>query len=317
MKTDKIFWGILLVFIGVIFLLENFGIIDFSWYYAWRFLPIILILIGVNILLSRSNPKVGLVATTLITVIALGVITYMGLQKGNDRSQWNWTYSDDNNDELDSDSLNNTEMSSSYEEDYDPKYKTAKLNVRGGASAFELRSGTDKLFEANLNQTKSRYYLKKTETDSSAVLDFNAKNKNGNYSFNNEEFDDVVMMLNTQPLWDISLYFGAGKADFDLSNHKIKNIYLKGGAAEFQVKLGDLYSNVNLTAETGVAEVKIEVPETVGCQIKTSTGLSSKDFEGFTKKGDGTYETANYSSATKKINIVLKGGLSDFNVNRY
>ncbi|TKB98743.1 LiaI-LiaF-like domain-containing protein [Pedobacter cryophilus] len=316
MKTDKIFWGILLVFIGGIFLLENFGVIDFSWHYAWRFWPVILILIGVNILFSRSNSKVGLLATTLITIMALGVITYMGLQKRENTSRWNWSYSDDN-DEFDNDSLNNTEISSTYIEDYDPKFKTAKLNIRGGASAFELRAGTDKLFEANLNQTKSRYYLKKTETDSSAVLDFNSKNKKGNYSFKNEEFDDVVMMLNTQPLWDVSLFFGAGKADFDLSNHKVKSIYLKGGAAEFNVKVGDLYNNVNLTAETGVAEVKIEVPESMGCQIKTSTGLSSKDFDGFVKKADGTYETSNYRSAAKKINIVLKGGLSDFNVNRY
>ena len=58
MKTDKIFWGIFLVFIGGIFLLENFDIIDFSWRYIWHFWPVVLILIGVNLLFKNSNSKV-------------------------------------------------------------------------------------------------------------------------------------------------------------------------------------------------------------------------------------------------------------------
>jgi len=315
MKADKIFWGILFVFIGGIFLLENFGIIDFSWYYIWRLWPLALILIGLNILLSRVNSKIGIIATVVIMVIALGFVTFKGIRNGGNHSNRNWIFYED--DDADTTSLNGDASISTFVEDYDAKYKNATLNIKGGASQFEIKNTTDKLFQSDLKETKTRYYLRKTDTDTGVVLDFNSKDKKGGYSFQNNEFSEVEMMLNTQPVWDVNLAMGAGAVDFDLSAFKVKSINLKGGAASFDLKIGDLLNQVNLVAETGVAEVKIEVPESMGCQITTSTGLSSKDFQGFIKKDNGIYETSNYKTATKKVNIILKGGLSDLNVNRY
>jgi hypothetical protein len=318
MKADKIFWGILLVFIGGIFLLENFGVINFSWYYVWRFWPAILILVGVNILFSRTNSKIGLLVTVFITLAALSFVTVKGLQKKDHKASWTWNFSDDgNDDESDTDSANLEERISTYSEDFDSKYKEVTLNIKGGASKFEIKETTNNLFQADLKETTSRYFLRKTESDGIVILDFNSKSKGDRYSFDDNKYNEVKMMLNTKPVWDVNLTMGAGKVDFDFSAYKVKNIDLKGGAASFEIKLGDLYNQVNLTAETGVAKVDIAIPKNVGCQIITSTGLSSKDFEGFTKKSNGNYETSNYNVAAKKINIKLKGGLSDFKVNRY
>jgi hypothetical protein len=66
-----------------------------------------------------------------------------------------------------------------------------------------------------------------------------------------------------------------------------------------------------------VANVEIEVPESSGCRIVVDSGLSSKDFIGFIKQSDGTYETSNYDTAANRINISLKGGLSSFEVSKY
>lgn len=314
MRTDKIFWGIFLVFIGGIFLLENFDIIDFNWSYIWHFWPVILILIGANLLFKNSKSQVGIIITAAITVIALGLLTYRGLEKNEDRdSRWRWSYSDDkdNNDTTD------VSTDAAYKEEYEEKYKFATLNIKGGASKFEINSATDKLFEANLKQSKLRYYLKKTEADSAVTLNFNSKGNTSEFSLDEDDFNKVKMMLSAQPVWDINLTMGAGEIDFDLIDYKTKNISLKGGAAAFRVKVGDLYNNINVKAETGLAEIEIMVPETSGCRIKAATGLSSKDFKGFKKLSDDTYETSNYNTATNKINISLKGGLSDFNVDRY
>ena len=315
MKSDKIFWGIFLVFIGGIFLLENFDIIDFSWRYVWRFWPVILILIGVNILFKNSKSQTGIIVTAAITVITLGLLTYKGLEKHRDNeSKWNWYNSDEKNNNTDS---SDVITDASYSEEFDAKYQLATLNIKGGASKFVIQSASDKLFEANLNQSKSRYYLKKTEVDSAVTLNFNSKGNRSEYSFNGDDFNEINMMLNAQPVWNINLTMGAGEIDFDLVDYKTKNISLKGGAAAFKVKIGNLYNDINVTAETGLAEIEIEVPETSGCRIKAATGLSSKDFKGFKKMKDDSYETSNYNEAPNKINISLKGGLSDFNVDRY
>jgi hypothetical protein len=315
MKVDKLFWGLIFVFVGTIFLLENFDIIDFSWRYIWHFWPLLLIITGVNIVFANSKSKSGAIIIGVITLLALSFLTFKGLeQRTSESRRWSWNWdSDEDEEETDKDSSN----FSTYSEDYSSNYKEATLNVYGAASTFEIETGADKLFESEIKETSNRYFLKKTETDSSVVLEFRTKNENTNFNFKNDEYSKVRMKINDNPIWDVNLKMGAGKIDFDFSKNKVKNVSLKGGAAEFNVKLGDLYNDVDLTAETGVAEINIAIPKNSGCKIKTQTGLSSKDFQGFTKNSDGTYETENFKTSPNKINILLKGGLSDFEVTRY
>lgn len=307
MRTERIFWGIILIFVGGIFLLENFDVIDFSWGYIWRFWPILLIITGINILFSRYNSKIGAIIIGIVTIIGLGFMTYKGLERNPYGSEEHW---------FDDSSSENLLNESTYTEEYEDRFAYAKLDISGGASQFEINSSTEKLFEANLRETKNNYILKKTDYDSVVNLGLKSKVAKG-FKFEDEGFGKVKMMLNTQPIWDIYLKMGAGEANFDFKDFKVKNIDLKGGAAEFNLTLGNLMDTVNVNAETGIAAVKIQIPENVGCMIKNSSGLSSKHFEGFTEKGKGNYETPNFNASAKKIYIVLKGGLSDLQVTRY
>jgi hypothetical protein len=83
------------------------------------------------------------------------------------------------------------------------------------------------------------------------------------------------------------------------------------------IKIGNLLPITDVIVKSGVAEVKIKIPEGSGCIIKTKTGLSAKDFSGFDKISDGVYQTSNYKTSTHKIFINLDGGLSNFEVKRY
>lgn len=307
MKTERVFWGIILVFIGIIFLLENFGVIDFSWRYVWRFWPIILIISGVNILFSRYNNKVASIIVGFITLIGLGLLTYKGLETkhSNSREVFNEDWEE-----------NNSLGSSFFSEEFNEKNKFAKLEISGGASSFEIDSSTEKLFEANNEETNHNYSLRKTDYDSLVNLSFVSKGIK-DLRIKENGLGEIKMKLNAQPIWDIKLNMGAGETDFDFEKFKIRTLNLKGGAAEFNLKLGSLLDTVNVSVETGLATVNIDVPEQVGCSIKSSSGLSAKDFEGFVDKGKGVYETDNFSNAKKKIYLVLKGGLSDLKVSRY
>ncbi len=317
MKSDKIFWGILFVFIGGVFLLENFGIIDFSWHYVWRFWPIILILTGVNILFSRSNSKIGVLVTVIITVLALGFLTFKGLQKGQEEDHWNFGFSDGVKDGWDGDDNFNSDSTVNYVEAFEEGTNNAVLNIKGGAAKYILKSGTSSLFTANTRGNKRPFYVLRTEKeDSTTTVNFIAKNSK-TIDFDSDESNDIALSLNPIPTWDLNLTMGAGQADFDLSVFKMRNITIKGGAAEFDIRLGDLSDEVNLTTETGIADVTIEIPKGVGCRIKTATGLSSKSFKEFIDKGNGSYETSNFNSSAKKIIISFRGGLSDIKVKRY
>jgi hypothetical protein len=68
---------------------------------------------------------------------------------------------------------------------------------------------------------------------------------------------------------------------------------------------------------TGVSATTVSIPQNAACRITTDSGLSNNSFDGFTKKGDNTYETANFAAAKNKIYIRMNGGMSDFKVHRY
>jgi len=318
MKTEKVIWGLILIFIGAVFLLNNFGVIDFYWGSVWRFWPIIFILIGANMLFSRLNGSTGSILSISLTLAALIFLGYQGTREPERRMGRSWFKFDHDWDKDSRDTVRSNASwtsSNTFTELYSANTKRAELNIKGGATSYKLDDTTSNLFNAEVKQNFGNYTLEKTTRDSMEVLNFRMRNKKQKW----EDMDgnEVKIKLNSNPLWDINVEMGAGETDFDLTSFKIANLQLNGGAASFKVKLPEPITTTDVTVETGVAEVDIRVPQASACRITVESGLSSRDFSGFNKKADGSYETSNYNTAAKKIHINLKGGLSSFQVSRY
>src|SRR5689334_23181485 len=67
MRNDKLVPGAILVCIGAIFLLNNFGYIDFHWMNVLHLWPIFLIMGGVNLVFAGNR-------TAWATILKLGVV---------------------------------------------------------------------------------------------------------------------------------------------------------------------------------------------------------------------------------------------------
>jgi hypothetical protein len=313
MKLDRIMWGIVLLFIGAVLLLENFGLIDFYWRSVWRFWPIFLIIAGINILFSRSKSQLAGVISIAILVITLGILFFKGQETPGGSKQM----SDDlteHNDTPDSspDTLNEQHLALPYEAD--SIAKRTVLNISGAGTSFELKGATDSLISAVVNQKGEKFMLSNNlSKDSVSTLTL----KMGGKGKWNTGGHDVDVWLNTRPNWEFQINMGAGEVKFDLTDYKVREFNFDGGAAALDVKLGSLLPITDVNVKTGIAEVKINIPTGSGCQIRAKTGLSSKEFTGFTKLSDNTYETPNYKDSKNKIFINFDGGLSSFEVNRY
>ncbi|GAB1463786.1 LiaF transmembrane domain-containing protein [Pedobacter sp.] len=322
MKYERIIWGVLLLFVGGILLLENLNIIEFYWRNVWGFWPIFLIIGGINLLLNRNGSQTGSIVSLAVLIIALAFLFVRGQEKPQYGSWW-WGLKDKNI-EADIDWDNDTSHLEGlkFSEVYHPldSNKKAILNLSGGGTSFTLKETTDSLFEAKVHKKRGNFSLTKTTTDTTNTLTFkmNGKRKNGknNWSFNTGG-NEVDVRLNTAPLWTMNLSMGAGELDFDLTPYKVRTLNFDGGAADLKIKIGELIPITDVNVKTGVANVEIKVPQGSGCRIKTHTGLASKDFKGFVKKSDGYYETPNYSSSKNKVFIKLDGGLSNFEVDTY
>lgn len=318
MKIDRILWGIILLFVGLVLLLENFNVIEFYWRNVWGFWPIFLIIAGINILFNRNKSQAGNLISIGVLVITLGFLFYRGQQPPANRGWFGGRFEKDINIDIDDDPDDTSHLERlTFAEPFHPdSAKKVVLNISGGGTSFKLDGPTDSLIDAVVEKSRGTFSLQKEYVDSVQKLTFKMQEKKGKWNMG-EGGNGVDFKLNTQPEWEMNMNMGAGEVDFDLSAYKIRTFKFEGGAAALDIKMGDILPIADVVVKTGVADVKIRIPSAAGCRIKSSTGLSAKDFTGFTKLENGSYETPNYATSTKKIFITLDGGLSNFEVSRY
>ena len=326
MKIDRLIWGILLLFIGGVLLLENFGVIEFYWRSVWSFWPIFLIIGGLNILFNKNESQIGSMISIAVLVVALSFLFVKGQQAPEHGMFWGNNFKknldiDIDHDDDDADNDNDADTAFNQFKLSEPfvatdNVKKTILNISGGGIAFNLNGETNQLIDANVKGKNGNFSLRKMVTDSATVLTFQLEDKRKKWNFNNGS-NDVDFNLNKAADWDIIMKLGAGEANLNLENYKIRTFRFDGGAVALDLQFGSLLPITDVIVKSGVADVKIKVPSSSGCRIKTHTGLSAKDFDGFEKISEGVYETSNYKTSSKKIFINLDGGLSNFEVSRY
>lgn len=317
MRLDKVMWGIVLLFVGGVLLLENFQVIDFYWRNVWRFWPIFLIIAGVNILFNKNKSQLGSVISIVILAFTLCLLFFKGQESPDGKRLFNTGIGGrGNNSDADSNSNSDKLEHLHFAEPFvDVADMRTVLNISGGGTSFSLNESADSLITADVKKRGGIFTVKNVNSDGLRTIDFKMKG-NSNWSVS-EGGNEVDLRLNKQPKWEVNVNLGAGSIDFDLSDYKISDFNFDGGAAALSVKFGALLPLTNVNVKTGIADVKIKVPKTAGCKIRAKTGLSSKEFNDFKKMSDGTFESANYESAVNKIIINLDGGLSNFEVSRY
>ena len=203
-----------------------------------------------------------------------------------------------------------------YNEEYEPAIKNADLEINSGAGTFVIEEATDKLVEGKTKGNLAEYDFETWKDDENANIRFNLHKRNFNF-FGRKFRNYLKVYLNENPLWDIRLNYGASKANLDLSKFKVRNLDLNSGATSTYVKLSDKAEMTNVNVEMGAANITIDVPANVGCEIQTNMALSSKNIHGFSSKGNGHYITENFSESGKRIIIDVKGGVSSLTINRY
>jgi hypothetical protein len=71
MSYRKIFWGVILVMIGTLFILKNIWMIYFDWLTIWRLWPLILILWGISLNPVKDYLKL------IFSVLAIAISVFL------------------------------------------------------------------------------------------------------------------------------------------------------------------------------------------------------------------------------------------------
>jgi len=306
MKAKNIIWGLVLVLIGVLFILKNLDVIYFSWYSIWKLWPMALVLIGVTILPIKDSIKVILTILILIAG-AFFLVSFPDHRNWNDR----WSF---DNPAQSADDKEPLDIDQRIFESFDTTISEVNLIFDAAAGNFRLEQTTDELFEFEREGNLGRYTYSikdlgekrevRIELDEGRIVKGDLKNR-------------VAMKLNPNPVWDIKVDVGAANIEMDLSAFKINRLDINGGASSINIRLGNLQSESKIKINSGASSINIKVPEEFGCEVNTSTVLSSKDLQGFNKVSGGTYVTPDFSEKTKNIIIEVEAAVSSLNVERY
>jgi hypothetical protein len=317
MRHEKLVPGTILIALGIIFLLQSFGVVHIHWWNVVSLWPIFIVIAGINLIFANNRSPLATVLKLGVVLLGLCILLFANFD--NNRSWPNFYYEGDNNSTYDngnSKGIVKVEGNSSFSEPYHAEAHIAKLTINGGGTSYNLSDTTNQLFEASTREFGGSYEFTHQNEDSVFVLGFKMK-KSNNFHFGKNKKNTATFKLNSMPVWDMKVETGATKLDFDLSKFKVRNLTINGGAAAFDIKMGQPLEATKIDIETGVSDVHISVPKDAACRIDTDSGLSSNTFDGFNKVDDDHYETPGFAGAKKKIYIKFDGGLSGFKVNRY
>ena len=307
MKTSHFFWGVFFLAIGALLLIGNFTDLNFYWDTAWKFWPLVLVLIGVAILVKNKAGK-AVIGALAGLILALSLYASISATTNLFHNDFQFVFDGDN--------YGGNFDTTYFSEDYSDVIKTATLNFNGGAGSFKMIAPTDKLSEFRVEGYENNYKLNRNDSGSQSELDFKMKKTKVRLGKDNYR-NNVEMALNEKPEWDLNFDVGAASLDLDLTLYIISKVDIDMGAAALNIKLGDKSDLTRVKIKAGASDIDILIPDSVGCEINSDVSLSSKYYQGFEKVKKDIYRTDNFDSAKKRIYIEIDCGVSSVDVRKY
>ncbi|MGE5423721.1 MAG: LiaI-LiaF-like domain-containing protein [Syntrophothermus sp.] len=312
MKYKHLFWGIILISIGLLFLLSNLGVLHFSWFTFWRLWPVILILWGISILPIKDLFR-------FILLVAVVITTFTVINRLPEKSPWFWRWHNEGNAfHFDIDDDNDT-TAGNYEDQklmvpFDSLTKKGILDLDAKAGNFQIDSTSTDLLSFSKTGDIGNYELTTDNRGGRRKISLNLQESKIRHT---DHKNNVIIRLNKQIPWNFSLNIGAASMNMDLSGYKIDTAEIDAGAASVDLKLGNLSPVTYVNIDGGASSFNVKIPKDAGCQVKSESFLVSKNLEGFVKKGDNMHQTMNWNTSKNKIYIELQTAVSSINIQKY
>jgi len=309
MSYKKIFWGIILITIGVLIMLKNLNLIWFSWHSLWALWPVLLVLWGISVLPVKDYIK--LIISLVVVGISIAVVStqpeinVFGITWHRNNHNWNLKY--------DSDSSNSSASEETYSEPFEKKITQGTLDLDAAAGRFIVGETTDKLYDF-AKSGGDIHYQNSVEKDSAAAT-IRLKLKDG--QINAGRGGEAHIKLNPNPVWDINFSVGAADLQMDLSQYKVNKLKLEGGASSIALKMGGLNEDQHVNISAGASSINIKIPKDRACEVKTNTILSSRELPGFNRIERHLYRTNNFNTAKIKTYVNVDAAVSSLNVELY
>jgi hypothetical protein len=286
MNTGRVIQGFVVVVIGIILLLNQQGLIDWSiWPYLIQFWPVLLIIWGIQLIFNKSKFSLWLSLFLLIGVLAVAY----GL--------WNsYEYSAGSHDSV----LNQENIP------VESDIKEAKLKLDYGAGQLHILDSKDAALTLNYNYPKPK-------------IDSQTKGKEAEYKIYqgadswprfipNRVGGEWALQLPQGVVWDVDMNVGAIKGELDFKEIDLNTLDLNAGAGDITLQLGDRGLSTKIKINAVASNIKVMVPDTVNLQFSLVGAINDHNLDdaGLVKMGD-YYVFTPSNRAYSKLELELTG----------
>lgn len=295
-NVSNIFWGLLLVLIGSLFLLDNLGVITLNVSHLWQLWPILIIGAGLSMLSLRSwiGAALSLIAViALLTFVAFAAVEnpwYQSLRKANTQTDTQIVSVD--------------------------TAKKLDVSIKTGAAAIDILSSADQR-EIKATLQNNGFALTKTANTEGDTRFIELRSGPTNRIWTGDVANNLNVDITRALPLALHINTGATSVRGDLSQTRLTSLDIDTGASSVDLRLGAVESKQDVSIDAGASKIILHIPQNVGVRIESDSGLSSTNFENVSKISDSVYESTHFGSAAQQITIRAKIGISSLEVVRY
>ena len=289
--------ALILIALGAAFLLNNLGIINVNWLSLWRYWPVLLIVVGLDLLLSRS--VLGSLAAAVIGVVLLGGVLFLA---SNNAGPFVTPLGDVVTTDIE------TDLDGADEVEVEIDLGAGEANIRTGTANDVALSGTYRSredLELNVRTQRSGRALEVVLEQSGEAVNV--------VGFNTDLVGELNLELTEDVPVSLTVNSGASSMNMDLSALDMTELVIEGGVGALDVTLPEA-GDYDVSIDGGIGSFDIRIPSSVEARLEVDAGLTSTNVPGrFEKVSDGVWETDGYGSAGDQALIRVSAGIGSIN----
>ena len=288
---------LILIALGVIFLLNNLGVVNWDvWLIIQRLWPLLLIAIGLDILIGRRSLLGSIFVLVIVIILVVGGVWLVSSQVAVSGLTLN---SVDVNQSLQGATSAVVELDSSV------------ANLRVGSTQTMNRSDlpADLLVIGTVSSSR----------DERVTQDFQVTGNTARFVLRSQGVpffpfigpqEDRAWDLNLTPSVPLSLKVsgGVGDAQIDLTGLNVTQLDLSEGVGRTIVTM-PAHGQCRAGISGGIGDVTVRIPTTMPARIHLSTGLGNTDIStAYERQGD-SYVSRGFDTAGERVELDVSGGI--------
>jgi len=322
-RRPSLFGPLLLIGGGLVLLLDQFGYLPIDpWILLWRFWPVILILVGLDLLLGRRSFIGSMLGALLPLLLIGGLVAFLFF--GRDLSGWlSWTGDNELNRETIEHPLGEIQEAD------------VTLHMGSWHTSLAALDDSPNLIQGEID-TYGELRFHVDDRGERAEVTLSVENPGASWLFNWVSQGDDRWEIYASPNLplDLELDCGSGGGEFDLTELQVRDLLVDGGSGSIELTLPaewgmeveldvgsgsmDLFlpdrGGATVDIDGGTGRIQIVLPAKMAARVEIESGSGSfrpgerlKLVQG-ERDGDGVWETEGFQTAENRIELKIDQG---------